>query len=84
MEPIKWILLAVFASIQVTANVYTLAEGFKAGKINVYLHTCGRFFGEKPIRDHSLAFEPGYFWFEVLCNLFWPAITPLAIYLLFY
>lgn len=82
MEPVRWLLIAVIATIQVTANIITLIEGFKSGKINVYSHTCFRLFGGKPIRDHSLAFEPGYFWLEVLYNLSWPVMTPVVIYLL--
>lgn len=84
MEQIKWLFIAIFAGIQIISNIYTLLEAFKRGKINVYSYVSFRFFGEKPIREHSLAFEPTYFWLEVLYNLFWPAVSPFVVYILFF
>lgn len=84
MENLKWVVIVIFTAFQIIANVYTVIEGFSAGKIKVFSYASSRFLGEKPIREHSLNFEPTYFWLEVSYNMFWPVITPFAIYFLFF
>ncbi len=81
MENAKWLLLFAFICVKAVGNIYILADAYRSGKIKVYSYDSFPLLGAKPIRDHSLAFEPGYFWFEVLSNLLWPAAIPLLVYI---